>query len=81
MIRAAESSVARLCVIPVQDVMGLGSEARMNIPSSSNGNWSWRYQPDALTPELAKKMALLMEASDRGGPPPKIVEKKDYYAA
>lgn len=81
MIRAAEGSVARLCVIPVQDVMGLGSEARMNVPSSSDGNWSWRYPPDALKPELARKLALLVEVCDRGGPPEKIVEKKDYYAA
>jgi 4-alpha-glucanotransferase len=81
MIRAAEGSVAHLCVIPVQDVLGLGSEARMNVPSSSNGNWSWRYQPDALTSELANTMALLMEVSDRGGPPPRASEKKDYYAA
>jgi 4-alpha-glucanotransferase len=81
MIRAAEGSVARLCVIPLQDVLGLGSEARMNIPSSSNGNWSWRYQPDALLPEIAKKLATLMDVSDRGGPPEEIAEKKDYYGA
>ena len=61
--------------------MGLGSEARMNVPSSANGNWSWRYQPDALTSELAKKLATLMEISDRGGPPERITEVKDYYAA
>jgi 4-alpha-glucanotransferase len=81
MIRAAEGSVARLCVIPVQDVLGLGTDARMNVPSSSNGNWSWRYQPNALTPELSRKLATLMDVSDRGGPPQKILEKKDYYAA
>jgi 4-alpha-glucanotransferase len=81
MIRAAEASVARLCIVPVQDIMGLGSEARMNVPSSANGNWSWRYQPDALTSELAKKLATLMEISDRGGPPERITEVKDYYAA
>jgi len=79
MIRAAEGSVAQMCVIPVQDILGLGSDARMNVPSSSNGNWSWRYQPGALTSELASKMALLMEVSDRGGPPPRAAEKKDYY--
>ncbi len=79
MIRAAESSVARLCVIPVQDILGLGSEARMNVPSSSNGNWSWRYQPGALTPQLARKLATLMEVCDRGGSPEKVPEVKDYF--
>ena len=47
MIRAAETSVSRLCVVPLQDVLGLGSEARMNVPSQANGNWSWRYAPGA----------------------------------
>ena len=56
-IRAALTSVANLCVIPVQDVLGLDSDARMNVPSETVGNWSWRLRADALTPELAKKMA------------------------
>ena len=43
MIRAAETSVSRLCVVPLQDVLGLGSEGRMNVPSRPDGNWSWRY--------------------------------------
>ncbi len=81
MIRAAEDSVARLCIIPLQDVLGLGSDARMNIPSSSNGNWSWRYQPGALLPELAKKLATLMLASDRGGPPEHISELQGHFVA
>lgn len=80
MIRAAEDSVARLCIIPLQDVLGLGSEARMNIPSSSNGNWGWRYQPGSLKPELAQKLATMMEACDRGGPPQQIPELKEYFA-
>ena len=64
-IRAALTSVANLCVIPVQDVLGLGSEARMNVPSETGGNWSWRLRAGALTPELAKKMATLVEITDR----------------
>ncbi|HEU5402684.1 MAG TPA: 4-alpha-glucanotransferase [Terriglobales bacterium] len=79
MIRAAEDSVARLCVIPLQDVLGLGSDARMNVPSSSSGNWSWRYQAGSLTPELADKLATLMVACDRGGPPEHIPEFKEYF--
>jgi 4-alpha-glucanotransferase len=65
MIRAAETSVSRLCVIPLQDVLGLGSEARMNVPSQANGNWSWRYAPGALKHDLAKKLAELVEVADR----------------
>jgi 4-alpha-glucanotransferase len=64
-IRAAEASLANLCVIPVQDILGLDSDARMNTPSSSNGNWGWRYTPRSLTPELAAKLRLLTEVSDR----------------
>ncbi len=65
MVRLAQSSTANFCVVPLQDVLGLGSEARMNTPSSSSGNWSWRYQPGALTSELAQKLAVLAEVTDR----------------
>ena len=64
-IRAAFTSVAILAVIPVQDVLGLDTEARMNIPSKSGGNWSWRLCQGALTPELAQKLAYLTEVTDR----------------
>jgi len=64
-VRAAQGSVASLSVVPVQDVLGLGSEARMNTPSLHGGNWRWRLQPGALTPELAAKLALLAEVTDR----------------
>ncbi len=64
-IRGALTSVANLCIIPVQDVLGLGSEARMNVPSETGDHWSWRLRSDALTPELAKKMATLVEVTDR----------------
>ena len=64
-IRAAFASVALLAVIPVQDVLGLDTDARMNIPSKPGGNWSWRLSSGALTPELAQKLALLTEVTDR----------------
>ena len=64
-IRAAFASVAALAVIPVQDVMGLDSDCRMNIPSKPGGNWSWRLNRGSLTPELAAKLALLTEVTDR----------------
>jgi 4-alpha-glucanotransferase len=64
-IRAAFASVAVLAVIPVQDVLGLDSDARMNIPSKPGGNWTWRLHKGALTPELAEKLALLTVVTDR----------------
>ncbi|MGE0821455.1 MAG: 4-alpha-glucanotransferase [Candidatus Binatia bacterium] len=59
MIRLAWSSIARLSVIPLQDLLGLGSEGRMNTPGRSQGNWRWRYTPDALLPQLGERLAEL----------------------
>jgi 4-alpha-glucanotransferase len=64
-IRAAQCSAASLCIIPLQDVLGLGSEARMNTPSLNGGNWRWRFGQQQLTRELARKLAHLAELSDR----------------
>ena len=68
MIRAAEASVADLCLVPVQDILDLGAEARMNMPSRASGNWNWRCPEDALTPELAGKLAAIAEVTDRALP-------------
>jgi 4-alpha-glucanotransferase len=65
LIRLAQSSPANLSVVPLQDVLGLGSEARLNTPSTHTGNYHWRYQPGALKPELASKLAALAEVTDR----------------
>jgi 4-alpha-glucanotransferase len=65
MIRAVLASVADTAVIPLQDVLGLGSEARMNLPGTSRGNWRWRFQPGALSSELAKRLRELTNAYDR----------------
>jgi 4-alpha-glucanotransferase len=65
LIRAAETSVADIAIIPLQDSLGLGSEARMNIPSHADGNWRWRLLPDQLTPALAQRLAELAVVSDR----------------
>src|SRR5664279_13148 len=64
-IRAALTSVANLCVVPAQDVLGLASDARMNIPSQADGSWSWRLPAGSLTAELAAKLATLVEITDR----------------
>jgi 4-alpha-glucanotransferase len=58
-IRAVWASVADRAIAPLQDVLGLGSEARMNLPNSNEGNWSWRYVPDALKPNLAVRLREL----------------------
>jgi 4-alpha-glucanotransferase len=64
-IRALEASVADTVLIPMQDVLGLGSEARMNRPATLGGNWRWRYRPEALKPELARRLRELAELYDR----------------
>jgi 4-alpha-glucanotransferase len=70
-IRAAQASVASLSVVPLQDVLGLGSEARLNTPSVNDGNWGWRFRAGDLTQELAEKLAALAEVTDRAPEPPK----------
>lgn len=63
LIQAALASVARISIIPVQDVLGLGSSARMNIPATQFGNWGWRMPTtksfDKLSNEAQKLMDLL----------------------
>jgi 4-alpha-glucanotransferase len=59
MIHAVMASVAQLAVVPMQDVLCLGSEARLNTPGTAIGNWSWRLPEHSLTAELAQSFALL----------------------
>jgi 4-alpha-glucanotransferase len=70
LIRAAAASVADTVLFPVQDILNLGGEARMNVPSRPTGNWSWRCPENALTPPLAEKLAALTEVTDRDRPEP-----------
>ena len=65
-IRGAFASIGNMAIVPVQDILGLGSEARMNTPSRSDGNWGWRLAPGLLTDAVSKKLAALAEVSDRG---------------
>ena len=55
-IRLALASVAELAIVPMQDVLGFGSEARMNTPGQAGDNWGWRYTPDMLTVELVERL-------------------------
>ncbi len=54
--RAALASVSDLAVLQLQDVLGLGGEARMNVPGTVEGNWGWKCDVNMLTPELAQKL-------------------------
>jgi 4-alpha-glucanotransferase len=49
-------SVANLAIVPMQDVLGLGEEARMNRPAGGTGNWEWRLRPGQLSAETAEKL-------------------------
>ncbi len=66
LIRLAMMSVADMAVIPMQDILGLGEEARMNRPSTSEGNWKWRLLPEQLTPSLIKKFLQITKIYGRG---------------
>ncbi|HZQ94365.1 MAG TPA: 4-alpha-glucanotransferase [Candidatus Sulfotelmatobacter sp.] len=67
LIRGVLASVADLAIIPLQDVLGIGSEARMNLPGTSKGNWRWRFRKGVLTPELAARLLEMVEVYDRSG--------------
>jgi 4-alpha-glucanotransferase len=59
MIRLAMSSVADSVIVPMQDLLGLGSEARMNVPGRADGNWAWRHPADALSNEAKARLAQM----------------------
>jgi 4-alpha-glucanotransferase len=79
-IRAAQSSVASLSIIPLQDVLGLGSEARMNTPSLHGGNWKWRYDAGQLKKELSAKLAHLAALTDRLPRPVPVLADEKFAA-
>jgi 4-alpha-glucanotransferase len=64
-IRAVWASVAHTAIAPVQDLLGIGTEGRMNLPASNSGNWFWRFQKDALTPEITARLKELTETYGR----------------
>lgn len=61
MMRAAWSSVADMAIVPMQDLLGLDSKARINIPSTTGGNWQWRATPEQIDNKLAKKLHKCMQ--------------------
>ncbi len=65
MLRLCLSSRAALAILQAQDVLGLGSEARMNYPGRQGGNWRWQLPQGALTPALAARLREATEAAGR----------------
>jgi len=66
LIRLAMMSVADITIIPMQDILGLSEESRMNLPSRTGNNWVWRLLPEQITPFLTKELAELTEIYGRG---------------
>ena len=65
LIRGVMASVADLAIIPLQDVLGLGTEARMNLPGTAKGNWRWRCRPGVLNSDLTQRLRDLALLYDR----------------
>ena len=69
LIRAVLASVAYTAIIPLQDLLGVGTEARMNLPNSTSGNWSWRFRAEALTSQHAIRLRELTDTYGRDAKP------------
>ncbi|MGA2903817.1 MAG: 4-alpha-glucanotransferase [Candidatus Korobacteraceae bacterium] len=65
MIRTLLASVANTVLFPLQDVLGIGSEGRMNLPGTSSGNWRWRFREGSLTAEIAARLKAWAETYER----------------
>lgn len=65
MVRTLVASVANTTIFPLQDLLGLGSEARMNVPGVAHGNWTYRVNAAELTPALAERLARLCDTYER----------------
>jgi 4-alpha-glucanotransferase len=64
-IRLAMMSIANLAIIPLQDILALGQEARMNLPATTKGNWQWRLSPAKLSPAIEKKLLEMTRTYER----------------
>jgi 4-alpha-glucanotransferase len=74
MIRLALGSIADVAIIPMQDVLGLGTSARMNVPGQPEGNWGWRFEASQLTPAVKRRLEELTALFARwnGSVPPEL---------
>jgi 4-alpha-glucanotransferase len=66
LIRLAMMSVADTVIFPIQDIISLGAEARMNTPGTDNGNWTWRMTQDQITPKVAEQLRDMTGIFNRG---------------
>lgn len=64
-LRCLVASVSQLVIAPLQDIMGLGGEARMNVPGSDQGNWRWRFTWEMLDDQTRRQLRRLLEVYDR----------------
>ena len=62
----SEPSVADTVIVPLQDVLGLGTTARMNLPGRPGGNWRFRFRWDQVTPEITTRLRDLVATYERG---------------
>ncbi|MFO1019455.1 MAG: 4-alpha-glucanotransferase [Planctomycetales bacterium] len=80
-IRLVLSSVARFAVVTMQDILGLGTEARMNLPGTSRGNWCWRMQPGQLLDQHAERLSRMSQSYGRkmlpGKDPRQVIQFAD----
>ncbi|MFH1460053.1 MAG: 4-alpha-glucanotransferase [Candidatus Omnitrophota bacterium] len=65
LIKVLMESVAKIIIIPAQDILGLGQEYRMNLPGAAQGNWKWRILPHQITPPISQKLLLLTQKNNR----------------
>jgi 4-alpha-glucanotransferase len=74
--KALLHSNAGATIVPLQDILGLGSDARMNTPSTIGSNWNWRFTWNDLTPDVMNRFASLTKRSKRGSASPRIGAKR-----
>ncbi len=78
LIRASFTSVSKAAIIPMQDYLGLATDARMNFPGRASGNWGWRLRPEQMSAALAKHIRALTLVYQRcATPPPSALPKHD----
>ncbi|MCX7785272.1 MAG: 4-alpha-glucanotransferase [candidate division WOR-3 bacterium] len=73
------ASKANLVIVPMQDILGLGANARMNQPASNKNNWQWRMKPNAISDYLASKLSTIIKASQRINTLKKNANDKSAY--
>ena len=66
MVRLAFQSPSRLAIAPMQDYLGLGTEARVNVPGTTRDNWRWRVRPEELTDDFCASIRAMVSTAARG---------------